>query len=592
MNLLPVKASLLALALFAGPALAGSQLPAGSIVVAQTDEDGQDSDRIAAIQKFLASKQKVEKMTDERLSQRLKRARNLLRTEDLSADLQGGLNAEIAELEAEVARRNSGQAETQPAAPAATAETTMDAPTATADATDNQPAQKKKPAGNAAALPADVETFLNQQVQLSAMSVQDLRARVQKAQGFAQNDALPRQVRVQMRDIVKASRAEIQSRQASAGTAPAADTAATTNAGQQPATAAASGDNEAKAKAFIAGAANVQKMPDAELRKRLQAMRDLLANGKLSQPTQKALRQQLAADRAVLRSRVGNQQGNAGNGNAGTGSATNNNTNVNNTTVNVILKDRRPAKELNEAELRRRIRAMREAERDSKYNEQDRRFWRETVELDRRFINQRLRDNRQRRQNDLNVGVKSGKFNLELGMKFRPDRRPPPYVFAAEANDDDLEEILAAPPRREINRRYTVDEISNDRSVRDAVARIEIDTVRFGFGEGFLREEEIENLERIAEIIERILAAYPGEVFMIEGHTDAVGSAESNLALSRERAAAVKEALVRYFVIPPENLKTVGLGERFLKIPTEEAEAENRRVSVARITALVGALDR
>jgi outer membrane protein OmpA-like peptidoglycan-associated protein len=43
-------------------------------------------------------------------------------------------------------------------------------------------------------------------------------------------------------------------------------------------------------------------------------------------------------------------------------------------------------------------------------------------------------------------------------------------------------------------------------------------------------------------------------------------------------------------VIPPENLETVGFGERYLKIPTAEAEQENRRVSVARITPLVGAL--
>ena len=122
------------------------------------------------------------------------------------------------------------------------------------------------------------------------------------------------------------------------------------------------------------------------------------------------------------------------------------------------------------------------------------------------------------------------------------------------------------------------------------MARIEIDTVNFGFGEGFLREEEIDNLDRIARVMERILAANPGEVFMIEGHTDAVGSAQSNLVLSRQRAEAVKRALVRYYVIPPENLRTVGLGERFLKIPTEEPEAENRRVSAARITPLVGEL--
>jgi outer membrane protein OmpA-like peptidoglycan-associated protein len=41
-------------------------------------------------------------------------------------------------------------------------------------------------------------------------------------------------------------------------------------------------------------------------------------------------------------------------------------------------------------------------------------------------------------------------------------------------------------------------------------------------------------------------------------------------------------------VIPAKNLKTVGYGERYLKIPTAEAEQENRRVSVSRATALIG----
>jgi outer membrane protein OmpA-like peptidoglycan-associated protein len=115
--------------------------------------------------------------------------------------------------------------------------------------------------------------------------------------------------------------------------------------------------------------------------------------------------------------------------------------------------------------------------------------------------------------------------------------------------------------------------------------------VHFGFGEGFLREEEIDKLDRIAVVLEKVLAKNPDEVFLLEGHTDAVGSTAANLALSRQRAQAVKEALTTYYVIPAGNLKTVGLGERYLKIPTLQAEAENRRVSLARITPLVGELD-
>ena len=164
-------------------------------------------------------------------------------------------------------------------------------------------------------------------------------------------------------------------------------------------------------------------------------------------------------------------------------------------------------------------------------------------------------------------------------------------MFAAEVEDEEIADVLAAPPRRKVERRYTVEEIERTPAARNAVARIEIDTVHFGFGEGFLREEEIDKLDRIAQVLERILAKNPDEIFLLEGHTDAVGSDAANLKLSRERAKAVKDALTTYYVIPARNLQTAGLGERYLKIPTNQPEAENRRVSLARITPLVGELD-
>ena len=64
------------------------------------------------------------------------------------------------------------------------------------------------------------------------------------------------------------------------------------------------------------------------------------------------------------------------------------------------------------------------------------------------------------------------------------------------------------------------------------------------------------------------------------------------LQLSRQRAQAVKEALTTYYVIPAENLKTVGLGERYLKIP--DAAGGGRRTAASRSPAsppLVGQAD-
>ncbi|MCB1431133.1 MAG: OmpA family protein, partial [Alphaproteobacteria bacterium] len=249
-------------------------------------------------------------------------------------------------------------------------------------------------------------------------------------------------------------------------------------------------------------------------------------------------------------------------------------------------------RDLSDAELRHRINVIEFAIRDNSYSESDRVAWRAFLDRDRKTLRERMLTMRERRRDNLRMRVGNGDLKFKLSLNFQPDRPPPPrYVFAAEADEADLEDVLTAPPRRKISRRYTVEEVENSPDLRDAVARIEIDTVKFGFGESFVPEEEVDSLDRIAEIMEKVLAANPGEVFMIEGHTDAVGSDSANLELSRERAKAVKEALVTYYVIPPENLKTVGFGEKYLKIPTEDAEAENRRVSVARITPLVGELD-
>ena len=107
------------------------------------------------------------------------------------------------------------------------------------------------------------------------------------------------------------------------------------------------------------------------------------------------------------------------------------------------------------------------------------------------------------------------------------------------------------------------------------------------FGAAQIPESEIGKLEGVAEAMRRLLEENPGETFLIEGHTDAVGAEVANLALSDQRAEAVATALTNVFDIPPENMETQGYGEQYLKVETVEPERENRRVAIRRITPLV-----
>jgi len=70
--------------------------------------------------------------------------------------------------------------------------------------------------------------------------------------------------------------------------------------------------------------------------------------------------------------------------------------------------------------------------------------------------------------------------------------------------------------------------------------------------------------------------------FRIEGHTDSVGAASMNMALSERRAAAVRDYLIRQYGVDDARLEAVGLGQTRLLVPTGDGvnEPRNRRVQV------------
>jgi outer membrane protein OmpA-like peptidoglycan-associated protein len=116
--------------------------------------------------------------------------------------------------------------------------------------------------------------------------------------------------------------------------------------------------------------------------------------------------------------------------------------------------------------------------------------------------------------------------------------------------------------------------------------RIDLD-LNFDTGSWQLTPDQFDKLAGIARGLNRAIERNPREVFLIEGHTDAVGTDEDNLSLSDRRAESVAVALTQEFGVPPENLITQGYGEQELKVPTTGPSRENRRVAVRRITPLI-----
>ncbi|HEY9058274.1 MAG TPA: OmpA family protein [Aurantimonas sp.] len=160
-------------------------------------------------------------------------------------------------------------------------------------------------------------------------------------------------------------------------------------------------------------------------------------------------------------------------------------------------------------------------------------------------------------------------------------------VDVAEPDEQLYYRTIVAPPVETVERIYSVDEVRRSERIRDKVRRIDLNTINFAFGSAAIEQGEVDDLQALADAIARVIKENPAETFLVEGHTDAVGSEIANLALSDRRAEAVASALSEYFDIPPENLITQGYGEQHLKVNTQAANAENRRVTLRRITALV-----
>lgn len=77
--------------------------------------------------------------------------------------------------------------------------------------------------------------------------------------------------------------------------------------------------------------------------------------------------------------------------------------------------------------------------------------------------------------------------------------------------------------------------------------------------------------------------ALSGSRFRVAGHTDARGSDAYNLTLSKQRARAAADYLVREHGIDAQRLSVEGFGERQLLDPANPESAVNRRVQITNL---------
>jgi OmpA-OmpF porin, OOP family len=160
-------------------------------------------------------------------------------------------------------------------------------------------------------------------------------------------------------------------------------------------------------------------------------------------------------------------------------------------------------------------------------------------------------------------------------------------VDAEEASPELLYETMMAPPVERIERRYSLDEIRYSPTVRQRMPSIDVNTINFELGSWEIPPDQAAKLQAIADGLNRAIQENPRAVFLIEGHTDAVGNDVDNLSLSDRRAESAATLLTQQFNVPAENLTSQGYGEQYLKEPVDGPSPINRRVTIRNITPLL-----
>jgi len=121
-----------------------------------------------------------------------------------------------------------------------------------------------------------------------------------------------------------------------------------------------------------------------------------------------------------------------------------------------------------------------------------------------------------------------------------------------------------------------------DATVSDRGIVVTFDSdVLFPLNSSYLTDQAKSELDKLV----KLLADYPAATLIVDGHTDATGTAEYNQWLSEKRAESVKKYVVGKG-ITDSRITTQGYGQTKPVAPnnTEEGRQQNRRVEVTIVT--------
>ena len=126
---------------------------------------------------------------------------------------------------------------------------------------------------------------------------------------------------------------------------------------------------------------------------------------------------------------------------------------------------------------------------------------------------------------------------------------------------------------------YTTTATSVETISEKKIAGIKVGSIYFDYDKFELKPQEKEELNKVG----KFLQANPKAFVAVQGFCDSRGTPEYNMKLSRERAEAVTDYLVKSSKLDPARVATMwyGEGNPAASNDTAEGRAKNRRVEVA-----------